>query len=457
MNPISFYKKYMHDIATAIDALKANKVKSFLTMLGIMFGVAAVISMLAIGKGAKKEVLEQIKWVGANNIIITPKIEDKKSKKQDEQEQKKEVKRISLGLNMEDALAIQQVVPTVERVCPEIIIDKVVMQNGKKMNSKISGITPDYFKVFNMQLAEGDMFDAYQLLHGLPVCIIGADIKTKIFNNKSPVGDMLKCGTVWLKVIAVLEKREISRAPGAGSTTNINDINSNVYIPVKSMLLRFQNRSLITASNFSSAMYGDENNIVMFQSGDGMGSDNYNQLDKIVVQVKETDQVIPTRDIIQRILLRKHANVPDFDVTVPELMLKQEKRTRTIFNIVLGVIAGISLLVGGIGIMNIMLASVMERIREIGTRQALGATRKNIMVQFLAEAVLISLTGGFIGIIFGVIFSFAITKITGVLSIISLPSVLIAFLISVTIGIIFGFMPAKKAAEKDPIESLRYE
>ena len=441
----------MHDIATAVDALKANKMKSFLTMLGIMFGVAAVISMLAIGKGAKKEVLEQIKWVGANNIIVTPRIEDKKSEKQDDEEQKKQIKKISLGLNLEDARAIQEIVPTAERVCPEISIEKNVMQNGKKMNSKVSGITPDFFEVFNMKLGEGKMFDSYQLLNGIPVCIIGADVKTKIFNNKSPINGMLKCGAVWLKVIGVLEKRDISKAPGAA--TNINDINGNVYIPIKAMLLRFQNRSLITAANFKNTEYGDQNEVV---SSEGAG-ENYNQLDKIVVQVKETDQVIATRDIIQKMLLRKHANVPDFDISVPELMLKQEKRTRTIFNIVLGVIAGISLLVGGIGIMNIMLASVMERIREIGTRQALGATRKNIMVQFLAESVLISLTGGFSGIIFGVIFSFIITKITGVLAIISLTSVLVAFIISVGIGIIFGFMPAKKAAEKDPIESLRYE
>jgi putative ABC transport system permease protein len=455
MTPLRFYKKYMHDITTAVDALKSNKMKSFLTMLGIMFGVAAVISMLAIGKGAKKEVLEQIKWVGANNIIITPRIEDKKAKKEDEQDQKKQVKRISLGLNLSDATAIREIVPTAERVCPEITIEKNLMQNGKKMNAKLSGITPDYFEVFNMKLVEGKMFDSYHLQHGIPVCIVGADVKTKIFNNKSPVNDVIKCGTVWLKVIGVLERRDISKAPGA--TTNINDINGNVYMPIKTMLLRFQNRSLITAGNFQNAIYGDENEVVMFESGREGATENYNQLDKIVVQVKETDQVIPTRDIIQKMLLRKHSNVPDFDVTVPELMLKQEKRTRTIFNMVLGVIAGISLLVGGIGIMNIMLASVMERIREIGTRQALGATRKNIMVQFLAESVLISLSGGFLGIIFGVIFSFLITKITGVLSIISMVSVLVAFLISVSVGIIFGFMPAKKAAEKDPVESLRYE
>jgi putative ABC transport system permease protein len=445
----------MHDISTAVDALKANKLKTFLTMLGIMFGVAAVISMLAIGKGAKREVLEQIKWVGANNIVIIPKIEDKKSKDETEDDQKKQVKRISLGLNQGDAQAIKDVVPTVERVCPEITIEKNILQNGKKMKSKVSGITPDFFEVFNMKLVEGKMFDSYQLLHGLPVCIVGADVKTKVFNNKSPVNEMVKCGTIWLKVVGVLERRDVSKAPG--QTSSINDINSNIYMPLKTMLLRFQNRSLITAGSFKGAIFGDGNEIIMFESSDENQDKNYNQLDKIVVQVKETDQVIPTRDIIQKLLMRRHSNVPDFEVTVPELMLKQEKRTRTIFNMVLGVIAGISLLVGGIGIMNIMLASVMERIREIGTRQALGATRKNIMAQFLAESVLISLSGGFLGIVFGVIFSFIITKITGVLAIISLVSVLVAFLISVTIGIIFGFVPAKKAAEKDPVESLRYE
>jgi putative ABC transport system permease protein len=184
---------------------------------------------------------------------------------------------------------------------------------------------------------------------------------------------------------------------------------------------------------------------------------NYNQLDRIVVQVTETEQLNPSTEILSRMLTRRHTNVKDFEITVPELLLKQQERTKDIFNIVLGVIAGISLLVGGIGIMNIMYASVMERIKEIGTRMAIGAKKMDIVVQFLSEAVLISVTGGFIGIFLGVIMAKLIEQIAGIMTIVSFFSIFIAFGVSAAVGVIFGYQPAKKASEKDPIESLRYE
>ncbi|MEA3443378.1 MAG: FtsX-like permease family protein, partial [Bacteroidota bacterium] len=184
---------------------------------------------------------------------------------------------------------------------------------------------------------------------------------------------------------------------------------------------------------------------------------NYHQLDKIIVQVNETEHLTPTTEVIQRFLLRRHSGVPDFEITVPELLLKQQQRTKDIFNIVLGAIASISLIVGGIGIMNIMLASVMERIREIGTRQAIGATRKDIVVQFLAESTLISLVGGIIGVVLGILFSNLITRFADISTIVSPFSVLIAFGVSAGIGILFGYMPAKRASERDPVESLRSE
>jgi len=180
-----------------------------------------------------------------------------------------------------------------------------------------------------------------------------------------------------------------------------------------------------------------------------------NQLDKIIVQVKETEHLSPTADILTRLMLRRHNNLYDFDVTIPELLLKQQQRTKNIFNIVLGVIAGISLIVGGIGIMNIMLSSVMERIREIGLRQAIGASRKDIIVQFLAESTLISVSGGFAGILLGVALSMSITAIFDIKTIISLFSVFIAFSVSAMVGIAFGYIPAKRASDQDPVESLR--
>jgi putative ABC transport system permease protein len=184
---------------------------------------------------------------------------------------------------------------------------------------------------------------------------------------------------------------------------------------------------------------------------------NYNQLDRIVVQVTETEQLNASTEILSRMLIRRHTNVKDFEITVPELLLKQQERTKDIFNIVLGVIASISLLVGGIGIMNIMYASVMERIKEIGTRMAIGAKKMDIVVQFLSEAVLISVTGGFIGIFLGFVMAKLIEQIAGITTIVTFFSIFIAFGVSAAVGVAFGYQPAKKASEKDPIESLRYE
>ncbi len=233
------------------------------------------------------------------------------------------------------------------------------------------------------------------------------------------------------------------------------------------MLMRYQNRALVNTKTVTQATSMD----VFGGGGGGMmarvvvsSSDaatdtetNYNQLDRIVVQVSETEQLNATTETLSRMLNRRHSNVKDFEITVPELLLKQQQRTKDIFNVVLGAIASISLIVGGIGIMNIMFASVMERIKEIGTRMAIGAKKMDIVVQFLAEAVLISVIGGFIGVFFGVIMAKLIEKIAGIMTIVSFFSVFVAFGVSAAVGVIFGYSPAKRASERDPIESLRYE
>jgi len=261
----------------------------------------------------------------------------------------------------------------------------------------------------------------------------------------------------------VLEKTNVSLT--GFEEQGVNVYNDNVYIPIKTMLMRYQNRALVNTKLASEAT-----SMQIFRSGGGHGArvvfiinnattteTNYNQLDKIVVQVQETEQLTPTTEVLSRMMLRRHSGVKDFEITVPELLLKQQQRTKDIFNIVLGAIASISLIVGGIGIMNIMFASVMERIKEIGTRMAIGAKKMDIVVQFLSEAVLISVTGGFIGVFIGIILSVAIQEIAGITTIISLFSVVVAFGVSAAVGVIFGYSPAKRASERDPIESLRYE
>jgi putative ABC transport system permease protein len=213
---------------------------------------------------------------------------------------------------------------------------------------------------------------------------------------------------------------------------------------------------MITAASLHGGVTAFGNDWVFF-SDQSSSAPSKDQIDKIVVQVKESSQIVPTTTILKKMMQRRHAGVEDFEIKVPELLLKQEQRTKDIFNIVLGAIASISLLVGGIGIMNIMLASVMERIKEIGIRQAIGATKRDIILQFLSEATLLSITGGLIGIILGLILAKGIMEITGILTIVSGLSILISFGVSASVGIIFGYMPAKRASRQDPVESLRYE
>jgi putative ABC transport system permease protein len=433
----------------------ANKLKSMLTALGIIFGVAAVISMLAIGNGAQKEILDQIKMVGVNNIVINPIFEEPDEKSESENGDRQR-KKFSPGLTLLDVEAIKQIVPSVQRVSPEISLNSFVQFKAYRMPAKIMGVSTDYFELFNLPLESGTFFTDYQAQHGISVCIVGANIKNKFFSTTNPIGQYIKFGNVWLQVIGVLQKTDITIT--GFESAGVNVYNDNVYIPVKTMLMRYQNRALISARKLQSATMRFGGGFIMFGgSTQSQSQQNYHQLDRVIVQVKETDDITSTTEVLSRMLLRRHSEVKDFEIVVPELLLRQQQRTKDIFNIVLGAIASISLIVGGIGIMNIMFASVMERIKEIGTRLAIGAKKADIVAQFLAEAVLISVTGGFIGVILGIILSLLITRFAGILTIVSPFSVLVAFGVSAAVGVIFGLSPAKRAAEKDPIESLRYE
>jgi putative ABC transport system permease protein len=454
------FKKYIHDINIAFESLVSNKLRTMLTALGIIFGVAAVISMLAIGNGAQKEILDQIKMVGVNNIVINPLIplsdnQDQNSGDQSSGSEKKK-RKYTPGLTLKDAEAIQDILPGVRTVCPEITVNSFVMQGGKRVNAKIIGVNSEYFSLYNIPLEEGTLFNEFQEEDGITVCVIGANIRAKMFPDVDPLNKYIKCGNVWLKVIGVLKKNNIT-VTGLEST-GVNVQNDNIFVPVKTMLMRYQNRALISARKLQEGFMAGGGGFFIFSSEPaGKGSANYHQLDKIVVQVEETGMLNSTVEILSRMLERRHVGVKDFEITVPELLLKQQQRTKDIFNIVLGAIASISLVVGGIGIMNIMFASVLERIREIGIRMAIGATRKDIVVQFLAEAVLISITGGIIGVILGVVISKLITHFAGILTIVSPFAVLLSFVVSASVGIIFGYSPAKRAAQRDPIESLRHE
>ena len=451
----AYYERYSYNVLIAVEAIFANKVKSLLTALGIIFGVAAVISMLAIGNGAEQEILEQIKMVGVNNIIVTPILPSNQATSNDQksaaasdpaQPQSASKTKFSKGLTLLDAESIKEIIPTVKDVCPVITFNYSAILNDKSSPIKLEGTTNTYFSLFDIRLESGTFFSVQHLINGYPVCIIGNNVKNVFFNQENPVGKFIKCGQIWLKIIGVIEKR--SFVGTGGGTMAISSTDNKIIIPVKTMLLRYRNKALIRADQVEAASRGGNNN-------QNTTIEDTNQLDMVIVQVAETPTLTSTAKIVGKMLLRKHNNVQDFDVSIPELLLKQQQKTKNIFNIVLGAIAGISLIVGGIGIMNIMLASVMERIREIGTRQAIGASRKDIVFQFLSESTLISISGGLIGIVLGVILTKIIQTMFDIKTIISLFSIIISFGVSVFIGIIFGYVPAKRAAEKDPVESLR--
>lgn len=453
------YERYFHSLNIAIEAVIANRFRSMLTALGIIFGVAAVISMMAIGNGARKEILDQIKLVGVNNIVITPVIEGagNNAKNEDDKSTVQKKKKFSPGLTFLDAESIREIIPTVVRVSAEVNYDSYVMKAGKQSSARLIGVTNDFFVVYNLKLFSGQFFQKQQEESGSPVCVIGPGLKSRFFSNEDPLGKTIKCGDIWLTVIGVLENRvlQVDKSRDLG----VSDYNDHIYVPIRTALLRYKDRSFINDAMLNRkemALTVNDDGSINVSEKEGT-AENSNQLDKIVVQVSDSKELKITTAAITKMLQRRHQDVEDFQVSVPELLLKQEQRTEDIFNIVLGVIAGISLVVGGIGIMNIMLASVMERTKEIGIRRATGATRRDVIFQFLSEAIIISISGGIIGIALGVFFAIMIQRTTGILTIVTPVSIIVSFGVSAFIGILFGYMPARRASDQDPVESLRYE
>jgi putative ABC transport system permease protein len=452
-------KNLMSNFYIAMEAVIANKVRSLLTALGIIFGVAAVIAMLAIGKGAQQEIIEQIKLVGVNNIIIEPIIEQVEQQIGEKDEAGKS--QFSPGLKLLDVESIRKSIPGIQKLSPEILLETHIIKNGVRRSSKLVGVEPAYFEVANFELNEGKTFSAQQLKVGAPVCIIGKGIQTKFFPRENPIGKRIKVGSQWLEVVGVLKERYISEQ--AIANLGIRDYNMDVYAPVQTVLIRYINRDLVTGSglkkNFGGVMRMGRSMIVFGGGGDDDDAppSNYHQIDRLVVQVSESEKLNPTADVIARMLERRHFGVVDYEITIPELLLKQQQRTQNIFNIVLAAIAAISLLVGGIGIMNIMLASVMERIKEIGLRLSIGAKKSDIIYQFLFEAVVISVSGGLIGVILGIGLAYAVSSLADFPTSISFTSILLSFGVAATVGLVFGITPAKRAAEQDPITSLRHE
>ncbi len=443
-------ERLLANFRIALEALLSNQTRSLLTALGIIFGVAAVIAMLAIGNGTQEEINAQMKLVGVNNIVIEP-IVEQKEESLDDQTNRKEKERFSPGLRLLDAKSIQATIPNVRKISPEIEMDTYIISNGVRRSAKLVGVQPVYFEIFNFKLQEGEMFNEHHLETGAAVCIIGKSIKNRFFPTENAIGKKLKVGPRWLEVIGVLEQRLISET--SVNNLGIRDYNMDVYTPLETVLIRYENREMVTK-----AMIQKANAIFDFDNEDEEPpSRNYHQIDRMVVQVEKTELLSPIAEVISRLLERKHFNVVDYQIEIPELLLKQQKRNNELFNYVLLAIAAISLLVGGIGIMNIMLASVLERIKEIGLRLSLGAKKTDIIYQFMFESVLISITGGLIGVLLGVSMALLVSQLADIRTVISFWSILISFGVAASVGLIFGIAPARRAAMQNPINSLRYE
>ncbi|MCJ7813553.1 ABC transporter permease [bacterium] len=409
---------FNESFSVSLEGLYSHKLRSFLTMLGIIFGVAAVIAMLSIGAGAKKEALDEIKLMGMNNIIIT-------SQAIYTQDDETGTVVEARGLTMDDARSLNVLNPLVEASVPQKMISEVRASRGSKTSSAtVIGTTPDLQNALNLVLISGNFFNYQDLHDSRRVCVLGHQIRSDLFTYEDPVGQQMKIGDTWFTVTGVVEARP--RTTGRGGVGD-RDMNLDVYIPLATLTYRFDIDPAVA------------------------------DVDQIILKVAVEERIKEATNLASNLLSLRHSQIEDYRLVVPEELLRQSQRTQRIFNIVMGAIAGISLLVGGIGIMNIMLASILERTREIGIRRAIGATRKDILGQFLIEAVVLSFSGGIIGILIGFLMTKAISSYAGWKTIVDIGSILLAFCVSASVGIIFGIYPARKAALLDPIESLRYE
>jgi putative ABC transport system permease protein len=421
-----------------VRGLLANKLRAALTMLGILFGVAAVIAMMSIGEGARQETLQQIELLGTNNIIINRVTKITKSNGAKAS--------YSAGLTLKDAESILELNPLVESVTPVREMDMSVAYRSTIEEFKIIGTTPSYPNTFNTKILQGSFFKEFHGADYSNVCIIGPGIKEKFFKFEDPIKKKIKIGDLWYDIIGVAAPKNISST--GMKSLGIRNFNDDIYIPLATMLYKTQKIDPTAASNMN-----------MFRGGmeELVKTIDRNSIDQLTIKVKNSDHLKEAALLTQRILERRHFGTKDFELILPEQLLEQKQKTQKIFNVVMGAIAGISLLVGGIGIMNIMLANILERTREIGIRRAVGATRADILGQFMSEAVTISILGGILGIIVGFILTALISNYAEWNTIISPISIVLAFVVSAATGIVFGIYPAKKAADKNPIESLRYE
>ena len=413
---------YLEAFMASLGNLAAHKLRSLLAMLGVVFGVGAVISMLSIGAGAELQAMGTIERLGLRNVIVRSRSFDN--------DRLLEIREHSIGLSMRDCEAIREAVPGVESVAPKVeIAPYAILAGSARGEGTVYGVVPEHQELADLELEEGRFVDALDEKEHAQVCVIGPGLRRELFQYKPALGAALKVNDVWLTVVGVLAARG-----GEGDTfqgVSLGSSSRAIYVPVTTALRRFDHSPL--------------------------GS----PLSEIIVHLEDSeDDATASRTAarsIEALLSVLHGGMEDYVLVVPEGLLEQSRRTQRIFNIVMGCIAGISLLVGGIGIMNIMLASVLERTREIGLRRAVGARRRDILVQFLVESFAISAFGGLIGVFMGLGISRAVGAVADWPTVVTPLSVFLATGVAVVVGVSSGFYPARRAADLDPIQALHYE
>jgi putative ABC transport system permease protein len=415
------YKQWIPDLRLGFQNLLAHRLRSLLTMLGMIFGVAAVVSMLSIGAGARQKVMALIEQMGVRNLII-------EAKETTEWQAHMKLRKISPGLTLQDFRIIRDDVGDIVAATPrKRFSPSKTIPKSQQEPPVVYGVSTSYTGISGLHLIQGRFFDQDEENRADAVCVLGAAAKPSLFGAANPLDHYIKLNEQWFRVIGVASPQLSSKTDIAGVPTQ--DLNNIVYMPLNAAILRLED-------NYS---------------------DVRDEIDGIYLHLRENVDIPQVAQLVRAILDSTHHAAGDFSVVVPAELLAEQKRTERLFNAVMVAIASISLLVGGIGIMNIMLASILERTREIGVRRAVGARQFDIVRQFVVEATMISFVGGSFGIVFGFGMSRLIAWLAGWSTIVTVSSIALAFVVSITVGLVFGIYPAMKAARLDPVEAIHYE
>jgi putative ABC transport system permease protein len=420
--------KMVRNIRSGLENLLLHKLRSFLTMLGVVFGVGSVVAMMSVGEGAGREALEQIRKLGSNNIIVlsVKAVEDETTSAN-----RSLVNMSVYGLTYEDHLRIAEGLEHVERTAPAKMMRQQGRLGERSLEVRVVGTTPEWFDLVNREVLAGRVLLFVNEENTTPAVVLTEFGARKLLATRESIGEWVRIGGNYFEIVGIVKSEG-----GKSGDIQMPDEQVDAYIPM----------------SLARQYFGD----VIIRSASGVRAMDRVELHQIIVQVDKVEYVEQTARAIERMLEKFHKK-KDYTVSVPLALLREAEASKRRSSIVLGSIACISLLVGGIGIMNIMLASVTERTREIGIRRAIGAKRRQIIYQFLVETVVLSMTGGLVGLGMGAVIPSLITHFSGMTTILTWKGIILPLLISMTIGIMFGLYPAIHAAKVDPIIALRHE